>query len=97
MKQVKINNDSIGNQAGFMLIAGPCVIENEASTLEIASYLKELTTRLDIAFVFKASYDKANRTSIKSYRGPGAHEGLEILKKIKQQLGVTYKYRFPTF
>lgn len=88
MKQVKINNDSIGNQAGFMLIAGPCVIENEASTLEIASYLKELTTRLDIAFVFKASYDKANRTSIKSYRGPGAHEGLEILKKIKQQLGV---------
>jgi 2-dehydro-3-deoxyphosphooctonate aldolase (KDO 8-P synthase) len=88
MKQVQLNNDSVGDQAGFMLIAGPCVIENEASTLEIASYLKELTSRLDIAFVFKASYDKANRTSIKSYRGPGAHQGLEILKKVKQKLGV---------
>jgi 2-dehydro-3-deoxyphosphooctonate aldolase (KDO 8-P synthase) len=88
MKQVQLNNDSVGDQAGFMLIAGPCVIDNEASTLEIASYLKELTSRLDIAFVFKASYDKANRTSIKSYRGPGAHQGLEILKKVKQKLGV---------
>ncbi len=88
MKQVKINNDKIGDPAGFVLIAGPCVIENEASTLEIASYLKELTSKLGIAFVFKASYDKANRTSINSYRGPGADQGLKILKNIKEKLGV---------
>ena len=88
MKQVKLHNFSIGGPAGFVLIAGPCVIENEAAAMEIAVYLKQLTSKLDIPFIFKASYDKANRTSIHSYRGPGAQEGLAILKKIRETAGV---------
>lgn len=88
MKQVKLNNDKIGGRAGFVLIAGPCVLENEASATEIASYLKQLTKKLKIPFVFKASYDKANRTSIHSYRGPGLQKGLKILKNIKKKVGV---------
>jgi 2-dehydro-3-deoxyphosphooctonate aldolase (KDO 8-P synthase) len=88
MKQVKLNNLTIGNKTGFVLIAGPCVIENESATMEIASYLKELTAKLEIPFIFKASYDKANRTSINSYRGPGMRDGLAILKHIKEETGV---------
>jgi len=88
MKEVKLDNLTIGNQTGFLLIAGPCVIENEAAAMEIASYLKALTAKLDIPFVFKASYDKANRTSINSYRGPGMLEGLAVLKHIKEKIGV---------
>ena len=88
MKQVTLNNFTIGDQTGFVLIAGPCVLENEAAAMEIASYLKELTTKLQIPFIFKASYDKANRTSVHSYRGPGAQDGLKILKNIKEKIGV---------
>ena len=88
MKQVKLNSHTIGGKAGFILIAGPCVLENEASAMEIAVYLKELTDRLEIPFVFKASYDKANRTSVAAYRGPGARAGLKILKNIKEKVGV---------
>ncbi|MRR17742.1 MAG: 3-deoxy-8-phosphooctulonate synthase [Deltaproteobacteria bacterium] len=88
MKHVKLDNLTFGNQAGFVLIAGPCVIENEAAAMEIASYLKQLTTKLSIPFVFKASYDKANRTSIHSYRGPGLAAGLEVLKNVKEKIGV---------
>lgn len=88
MKQVKLNKFKMGDQTGFVLIAGPCVIEDEAATLEIASYLKRLTAKLKIPFVFKASYDKANRTSIHSYRGPGMRNGLKILKNIKKKIGV---------
>jgi 2-dehydro-3-deoxyphosphooctonate aldolase (KDO 8-P synthase) len=88
MKQVKLNNFTIGDQAGFVLIAGPCVIENEAAAMEIASYLKQLTSQLSIPFIFKASYDKANRTSINSYRGPGVRDGLTILQHIKEKFGV---------
>jgi len=88
MKQIKLNNDVIGGDAGFALIAGPCVIENEASAMEIAAYLKELTSKLGIPYIFKASYDKANRTSINSYRGPGSLKGLEILKNVKEKIGV---------
>ena len=88
MKQVKLNNFTIGDQAGFVLIAGPCVLENEEAALEIASYLKQLTSKLNIPFIFKASYDKANRTSIKAYRGPGLQDGLKILKNIKEKIGV---------
>lgn len=76
MKQVKLNSHTIGGKAGFILIAGPCVLENEASAMEIAVYLKELTDRLEIPFVFKASYDKANRTSVAAYRGPAPARGL---------------------
>ncbi|NLA42382.1 MAG: 3-deoxy-8-phosphooctulonate synthase [Smithella sp.] len=88
MKQVKLNSYTIGGGAGFILIAGPCVLENETSAMEMAEYLKNLTARLKIPFVFKASYDKANRTSVAAYRGPGARAGLEILKKVREKIGV---------
>lgn len=72
----------------FLYIAGPCVIEDEASTLAIARELKEITSRFDVDFVFKASFDKANRTSVDSYRGPGIDAGLRILQTVKDELGV---------
>lgn len=73
---------------GFIYIAGPCVIESEELTLEIARRLKAMTDSLDLQFIFKASYDKANRTSISSYRGPGIDEGLRILQGVKDEIGV---------
>ena len=72
----------------FFLISGPCVIEDEAVTLRIAARLKALTDSLGIPFTFKASYDKANRTAITSFRGPGIQDGLRVLAKVKQTLGV---------
>jgi len=72
----------------FFLIAGPCVIESEQMTLDTAGQLKEITRRLDIPFIYKSSFDKANRTSTRSYRGPGIEQGLQILEKVKQQIGV---------
>jgi 2-dehydro-3-deoxyphosphooctonate aldolase (KDO 8-P synthase) len=85
---IKIDNISIGRGSQLVLISGPCVIENYEMTYEIASFLKELTRNLDIPFIFKASYDKANRTSIDSFRGPGLAEGLDILERIKTELGI---------
>lgn len=73
----------------LQLIAGPCVIENRETTIEIASRLKEITEKLGLPFTFKASFDKANRTSGKSFRGLGMEEGLAVLKEIKDTLGVT--------
>lgn len=72
----------------FKLIAGPCVIESEENVMEIAEKIKEIAERLDLDYYFKASFDKANRTSIKSYRGPGIDEGLRILKKVKDTYGL---------
>ncbi len=72
----------------LLLISGPCVIENYDITFEVAEHLKQLCQKLNIPFLFKASYDKANRTSIDSYRGPGMAEGLEILARIKQELDI---------
>lgn len=72
----------------FKLIAGPCVIESEENVMEIAGKIKEVAERLDLDYYFKASFDKANRTSIKSYRGPGIDEGLRILKKVKDTYGL---------
>ena len=72
----------------FTLIAGPCVIENEELTYNIAKELKEIANRLDLDLYFKASFDKANRTSVKSFRGPGIDEGLRILERIKNELDV---------
>ena len=72
----------------MLLIAGPCVIESEELCLEVASTLSKVCRKLEITFVFKASFDKANRTSGKSYRGPGAEQGLEILAKVRSQIGV---------
>jgi len=72
----------------FFLIAGPCVIESEQLALETASQLKEITGRLGIPFIYKSSFDKANRSSIESFRGPGMQEGLRILQKVKDEIGV---------
>jgi 2-dehydro-3-deoxyphosphooctonate aldolase (KDO 8-P synthase) len=70
----------------LFLIAGPCVIESEAHAIRMAEIIKGVTRSLNIPFIFKASYDKANRTSIRSYRGPGLKEGLRILKKVKNEV-----------
>jgi 2-dehydro-3-deoxyphosphooctonate aldolase (KDO 8-P synthase) len=88
MKQIKISDFVIGDNKKFILIAGPCVLENEESAMNTARYLQKLTAKLRIPFIFKASFDKANRTSIKSYRGPGAKKGLAMLKRIKGKLGI---------
>lgn len=88
MKKIRIGNFVAGDNKKFVLIAGPCVLENEKTAMDIARYLKKLTAKLSIPFIFKASYDKANRTSIKSYRGPGAKKGLAILEKIKGELNI---------
>jgi len=74
--------------ANLFLIAGPCVIESEDHAIRMAEIIKGVTRSLDFPFIFKASYDKANRTSIRSFRGPGLKEGLRILKKIKNELHV---------
>ena len=78
----------IGGQNPLALIAGPCVIESEKITRDIAEKLKRITEDLGVPFIFKASYDKANRSSIQSFRGPGLEEGLKILQKIKTDLQV---------
>lgn len=80
--------EEIMNTKNFTLIAGPCVIESEENVMLIARKMKEITDRLGINYYFKASFDKANRTSIDSYRGPGIEKGLEILRKVKDELGV---------
>ena len=84
---VKIGKIEVGGER-LALIAGPCVIETEEITFRIAKFLKGLTDRLDIPFIFKSSYDKANRTSVHSYRGPGLREGLRILNNIKEELNI---------
>ena len=88
MKTVKINNLSIGDGNPLVLVAGPCVIEDRETCLALAKRLKGIAQSLDIPFIFKASYDKANRSSMHSYRGPGLKKGLEILKEIKETVGV---------
>lgn len=88
MKKIRVGNFVIGGNAPFVLIAGPCVIENRNQTRNIAVFLKDLSENLEIPFIFKASYDKANRTSKDSFRGPGIKEGLSILGKIKKEFGV---------
>jgi 2-dehydro-3-deoxyphosphooctonate aldolase (KDO 8-P synthase) len=85
---MKLAGFEVGLQKPFFLIAGPCVIEGPTLTQEIAGRLKEITSRLGIPFVFKASYDKANRSSSKSYRGPGIDEGLKILADVRSAVGV---------
>lgn len=85
---IKIKNIQVGGKKPFTLMAGPCVVESRAATLKIAAFLKKLTDKLEIPFIFKASYDKANRTSIDSFRGLGIKEGLKILKEVKETLRV---------
>ena len=88
VNEVKITDDiKIGNGKMF-LIAGPCVIESEDLVNEVAGKMKEITDKLGIQYVFKASFDKANRSSISSFRGPGIEKGLEILARVKEKYGV---------
>jgi 2-dehydro-3-deoxyphosphooctonate aldolase (KDO 8-P synthase) len=78
----------IGLDKPFFLIAGPCVVESEQLQLDVAGQLKEITSALGIPFIFKSSFDKANRTSGTSFRGPGMEEGLRVLGEVKRQIGV---------
>jgi 2-dehydro-3-deoxyphosphooctonate aldolase (KDO 8-P synthase) len=87
-REIISGNVKIGNNRPLVLIAGPCVIEDEAATLRHAERLMTICNGLSIPLIFKASYDKANRTSINAYRGPGLKTGLAILKKVKEALGV---------
>ncbi|MDD1618926.1 MAG: 3-deoxy-8-phosphooctulonate synthase, partial [Methylococcaceae bacterium] len=82
---MKLCGFEVGLDQPFFLIAGPCVIESEQLALDTAGYLKELTTALNIPFIYKSSFDKANRSSHESFRGLGVDKGLEILAKVKQQ------------
>ncbi|MFN5723053.1 MAG: 3-deoxy-8-phosphooctulonate synthase, partial [Betaproteobacteria bacterium] len=85
---MKLCGFEVGLQQPFFLIAGPCVVESQELQLEVAGRLKEITTELGIPFIFKSSYDKANRSSGSSFRGPGMDRGLEILAEVRRQLGV---------
>ena len=85
---MKLCGFDVGLSQPFFLIAGPCVIESRAMALETAGQLKDIATRLKIPFIYKSSFDKANRTSSKSYRGLGIEEGLRILQEVRQTLGV---------
>jgi 2-dehydro-3-deoxyphosphooctonate aldolase (KDO 8-P synthase) len=85
---VLLANFQVGIDRPLFLIAGPCVIEGETLTQEIAGKLKEITTRLGVPFIFKASYDKANRSSAKSFRGPGLDAGLKVLADVRAKIGV---------
>jgi 2-dehydro-3-deoxyphosphooctonate aldolase (KDO 8-P synthase) len=87
-KEVRIGGVRIGADNPLVLIAGPCSIESESSAMRHAVRLKEITRRLGIQFIYKSSYDKANRTSIDSFRGPGMKKGLKVLKSIKEKLGI---------
>jgi len=88
VKEVRVGPVIIGGRRPFVLIAGPCVIESEELCLETAGFLADLTRSLGMPLIFKSSYDKANRSSLTSYRGPGLTEGLEILGRVKRQLKV---------
>src|SRR5688500_10544068 len=87
-KQVEIGTVKIGGGAPLAFIAGHCVIENRDSALEVATALKEMCTKAGVQLIFKASFDKANRSSGKSYRGPGLTEGVKILAEVKSKLGI---------
>jgi len=88
MHQIAIKNIKIGDKNPLVLIAGPCVIESQKLCLETAKIIKDLTVKLDIPYIFKSSFDKANRLSIGSFRGPGLKKGLDILSSIKQKIKV---------
>ena len=88
MKSVQIANTTVGNDKKLFVMAGPCVIEQPERILAIGREMKAICQRLGITYIFKASFDKANRSSWKSYRGPGLTEGLEILKHVKEELQV---------
>jgi 2-dehydro-3-deoxyphosphooctonate aldolase (KDO 8-P synthase) len=85
---IKTGDIVIGRGSPLVLISGPCVIENYETTRQIAGILKEITSKLEMPLIFKASYDKANRTSATAFRGPGLNDGLRVLKDIKEEFGI---------
>ncbi|OGT42169.1 MAG: 3-deoxy-8-phosphooctulonate synthase [Gammaproteobacteria bacterium RIFCSPHIGHO2_12_FULL_40_19] len=85
---MQLTHFTTDNDQPFFLIAGPCVIESEGLILDVAGQLKAITDELNIHFIFKSSFDKANRSSHESFRGPGIERGLQILEKVKKQIGV---------
>ncbi len=85
---MKLCDYEVSNTQPLLVIAGPDSLESEAMCIEVAGHLKALTERLKMPYVFKGSFDKANRTSVKSYRGPGMEEGLRILQAVRDQIGV---------
>ncbi|MBM3284401.1 MAG: 3-deoxy-8-phosphooctulonate synthase [Candidatus Aminicenantes bacterium] len=88
-REVTVNAEvTVGGKTPLFLIAGPCVIESEEHALSLARKLKEICARAGLPFIFKASYDKANRSSLRSFRGPGLEKGLAILKKVKEEVQV---------
>jgi len=88
VKEVRIGPVTLGGRRPLALIAGPCVIESEGACLEVAAWLKELTRSLGLPLIFKSSYDKANRSSLRSYRGPGLDQGLKVLSRVKRELEI---------
>ncbi len=88
MRKTKIGSIELGDEEPFLIIAGPCVIESWETTFNTAKFLKELSLKLGFSLVFKSSFDKANRTSSNSFRGPGLTEGLAMLAEVKAKLGV---------
>ena len=88
IKEVKITDKITVGNGKIFLIAGPCVIESEDLVMEVAKKMKEITDKLGINYIFKASFDKANRSSISSFRGPGIDKGLEILARVKEKYGM---------
>jgi 2-dehydro-3-deoxyphosphooctonate aldolase (KDO 8-P synthase) len=87
-KLIKVGNVEIGAGRPLAVIAGPCVVESKDSALRHAAALKERADRVGVPYIFKSSYDKANRSSVSSYRGPGLAQGLEILAEVKRQIRV---------
>ncbi len=88
MKPIQVGGITIGAGAPLVLIAGPCVIESESHALETALEVRDIARRAGVPYVFKASYDKANRTSGESFRGPGLHEGIRVLARVREAAGV---------
>jgi 2-dehydro-3-deoxyphosphooctonate aldolase (KDO 8-P synthase) len=87
-KKITVEKVNIGGDSPLVLIAGPCVIESEKITMETAQAIKKITEKLKIDFIFKSSYDKANRTAVDNYRGPGLEKGLKILAKVKKEFNI---------
>ena len=88
MKPVRVAGLAVGSGLPLVLIAGPCVIESESHALGLARSLRDIARRVGVQFIFKASYDKANRTSAQSYRGPGLAEGLRVLRRVRDEVAV---------
>lgn len=88
MQVVKVGNINIGEKSRLVLIAGPCVIESESQCLSVARQIADIASKLDVPYIFKSSFDKANRLSLDSFRGPGIKKGLEVLNKVKQKLKI---------